>query len=68
MRYLRRSAWAGAASLLVAAALTRASPLRKPKRRSKDQKDANDQRPKVSLQGAAGDRAWRRRASCSRRS
>ena len=49
MRYLRRSAWAGAATLLMAAALTVGISAQKPKtRKDKDQKDA-DPRPKLTL-------------------
>jgi hypothetical protein len=46
MAYLRRTAWAGAASLLVAAALATSVSAQK---NSKDQKEAADPRPKVTL-------------------
>lgn len=52
MSYLRRSAWAGTASLLVAAALTvtvSAQKTGKDGKDTKDQKDVADPRPKVSL-------------------
>ncbi len=52
MSYLRRSAWAGTASLLVAAALTitvSAQKTGKDGKDPKDQKDGADPRPKVSL-------------------
>ena len=48
MGYLRHTAWAGAASLLVAAALTTGVSAQK-NGKDKDQKDAADPRPKVSL-------------------
>jgi len=46
MSYLRRTTWAGAASLLVAAALTIPVSAQK---KDKDQKDSVDPRPKISL-------------------
>ncbi len=49
MSYLRRSAWAGTASLLVAAALTISVSAQKTGKDTKDQKDVSDPRPKVSL-------------------
>ena len=49
MSYLRRTAWAGTASLLVAAALTISVSAQKTSKDGKDQKDAADPRPKVSL-------------------
>ena len=49
MSYLRRSAWAGTASLLVAAALTISVSAQKTGKDGKDPKDASDPRPKVSL-------------------
>ena len=49
MSYLRRSAWAGTASLLVAAALTIGVSAQKTGKDGKDPKDASDPRPKVSL-------------------
>jgi hypothetical protein len=51
MTYLRRTAWAGAASLLLAAALaTSLSAQRAGKdSKDKDQRDAADARPKISL-------------------
>ena len=51
MSYLRRTAWAGTASLLVAAALTISVSAQKNGKdgKDKDQKDAADPRPKVSL-------------------
>ena len=51
MAYLRRTAWAGAASLLVAAAFAASLSAQKTGKDSKDkdQKDAADPRPKVSL-------------------
>ena len=49
MEYLRRAAWAGAASLLMAAALTAGISAQKSKdTKDKDQKDA-DPRPKLTL-------------------
>ena len=47
MSYLRRQAWAGAASLLMAAVLAiSVSAQKKPQRQRKDQKDAADPRPR----------------------
>jgi hypothetical protein len=48
---LRRTSWAGAASLLVAAALAVSVSAQKPGKdaKDKDQKDAADPRPKISL-------------------
>lgn len=48
MSYLRRTAWAGAASLLMAAALVVSVSAQKTSK-DKDQKDAADPRPKLSL-------------------
>ena len=48
MSYLRRNAWAGAASLLMAAALGVSVSAQKTSK-DKDQKDAADPRPKLSL-------------------
>ncbi|MCU1383425.1 MAG: hypothetical protein JWL71_2122 [Acidobacteria bacterium] len=47
MAYLRRTAWAGAASLLMAATL--ATSLSAQKNKDKDQKDSADPKPKISL-------------------
>jgi hypothetical protein len=50
MSHLRRTAWAGAASLLMAAALATSLSAQKTKDgKDKDQKDAADPRPKVTL-------------------
>jgi hypothetical protein len=49
MSNLRQSAWAGAASLLLAAVI--ATGVSAQKKDGKDQKDAADPRPKVSLKG-----------------
>ena len=49
MSDLRRTAWAGAASLLVAAAFATTLTAQKSGKDGKDQKDAQDPRPKVSL-------------------
>ena len=51
MVYMRRTAWAGAASLVMAAALATSISAQKPGKdnKDKDQKDAADPRPKVSL-------------------
>ena len=49
MTYLRRTAWAGAASLLLAAAFTTSLSAQKAGKDGKDQKDAADPRPKISL-------------------
>jgi hypothetical protein len=51
MTYQRRTAWAGAASLLLAAALATSLSAQKAGKdgKDKDQKDAPDPRPKVSL-------------------
>jgi hypothetical protein len=49
MADLRRTAWAGAASLLMAAALATSITAQKSRKDSKDQKDSTDPRPKVSL-------------------
>ena len=49
MAYLRRTAWAGAASLLMAAALATTLTAQKSGKQSKDQKDTSDPKPKVSL-------------------
>ena len=49
MSYLRRTAWAGTAPLLVAAALTITVSAQKTSKDSKEQKDTSDPRPKVSL-------------------
>src|SRR6266498_5083046 len=48
MEYVRHTAWAGAASLLVAAALTIGVSAQK-NSKDKDPKDAADPRPKISL-------------------
>jgi len=48
MGYVRQQAWAGIASLLVAAALATGISAQK-KDKDKDQKDSADPRPKVSL-------------------
>src|SRR3954451_253449 len=48
MGYLRRTAWAGAASLLTAAMLLTGVSAQK-NNKDKDQKDANDPKPKISL-------------------
>lgn len=49
MSDLRRTAWAGAASLLIAAALATSLTAQKSGKDGKDQKDSNDPKPKVSL-------------------
>lgn len=49
MTYLRRTAWAGAASLLLAAAFATSLSAQKAGKDGKDQKDAADPRPKISL-------------------
>ena len=49
MTYLRRTAWAGAASLLLASALATSLSAQKAGKDSKDQRDAGDPRPKISL-------------------
>jgi hypothetical protein len=49
MGYLRHQAWVGVASLLVMTALTTGAAAQKTSKDGKDQKDANDPRPKVSL-------------------
>jgi hypothetical protein len=51
MTYLRRTAWAGAASLLAAAALATSLSAQKTGKdgKDKDQKDTPDPRPKISL-------------------
>lgn len=46
---LRRAAWGGAASLLMAAALATSLTAQKSGKDSKDQKDSTDPKPKVSL-------------------
>jgi len=49
MSDLRRTAWAGAASLLIAAALATGLTAQKSGKDGKDQKESNDTKPKVSL-------------------
>ena len=49
MAYLRRTAWAGAASLITAAVLATSVSAQKTGGKDKDQKDAADPRPRISL-------------------